>query len=170
MDEERVVAQVTRTGVVTGAFLLKGLYLASKTAVTIFSEYRANRVFHGETEWNKFLATSGRKEIQEFLTNEVNLAAFKAELERYGVGFAFKHNGDGTTTLVFDFKNKSIVETALGRVLSNIQKDPKEFVRKVMKTPKTMTPKEKTAYYSQKLKQDGVFSQAVKKATKRRAK
>lgn len=168
MDEERVVAQVTRTGIVTGKFLLKSLYLASKTASTLLSEYRANRVFHGEAEWNAFLATSGKKEIQEFLNNEVNLTAFKKELERYGVGFAFKENGDGTTTLAYHFKNKAIVESALKRVLSDIQKKPQEFVRKVMKTPRNMSPKEKTAYYSRVMKKEGTFQQAVKKATVRR--
>lgn len=168
MDEERVVAQVTRTGIVTGEFLLKSLYLASKTASRILSEYRANRVFHGETEWNAFLTTSGKKEIQEFLTNEVNLTALKKELERYGIGFAFKENGDGTTTLLYDFKNQEIVKSALTRILSDIQKNPQEFVRKVMKTPRNMTPKEKTAYYSRVLKKEGTFHQAVKKATVRR--
>lgn len=168
MDEERVVAQVTRAGLVTGEFLLKGLYLASRTAFNLLEKHQANRVFSGEAKWNTFLATSSRKDIQEFLTNEVNLSAFKKELERYGIGFAFKENGDGTTTLVYDFKNQEIVKSALTRVLSSIQKNPKEFTRKVMKTPKNMTPKEKTTYYSQFVKRDSKLSQVLKKSPVRR--
>lgn len=168
MDEERVVAQVTRAGLVTGEFLLKGLYLASRTTFHLLEKHRSNRVFYGEAEWNAFLATRGQKDIQEFLTNEVNLTAFKKELERYGVGFAFKENRDGTTTLVYDFKNKEIVATALTKVLSAIQKNPKEFIKKVMKTPKNMTPKEKAAYFASEMKKDGNLSQALQKASVRR--
>lgn len=168
MDEERVVAQVTRAGLVTGEFLLKGLYLASRTAFNLLEKHRANRVFHGETEWNAFLATRGQKDIQEFLTNEVNLTAFKKELERYGVGFAFKENDNGTTTLVYDFKNKAIVEQALKTILTDIRKNPREFAKKVMKTPRNMTPKEKTAYYSRFVKKDSKLSQALKKSPVRR--
>ncbi|HFI0149780.1 TPA: DUF3801 domain-containing protein [Streptococcus suis] len=162
MDEERVVGHVARLGFVTGRVWLKSLFLAvEKLTEHAYASGRAFPALAGQTNWESFLASPGSKELQEFLTNEVNLSALKTELAKYGIGFAFKNHSDGTTSLAYDFKNRAIVEKALSNFLADIRKNPQEFTKKTLKTPKNMNPKEKIAYYSKQMKQQQSLSKKV---------
>ncbi|MGT2910679.1 DUF3801 domain-containing protein [Streptococcus cameli] len=168
MNEEIVVQQLFRGSLLAGEVVMKSFYMATVKAHEIHSMRASNHIPFKETSWKKMLATAGQKDVQEFMTNYVNLAAFKDELKKYGVGFAFKEQEDGKTLLMYHFKNKAIVERALSDVLLNIQDKPRDFTKKVLKTPKNMTVKEKLAYYqkeAQRLSTSKTVSKAKGKTT-----
>ncbi|HEL1585353.1 TPA: hypothetical protein TXJ06_002136 [Streptococcus suis] len=162
MDEERVVSQIARISFVSGEVCLKSLFLTiGKLAEQSHYSGRVSPVLAGQTNWDSFLASPGSKELKEFLTNEVNLSALKSELAKYGIGFAFRSHSDGTTSLAYDFRNRAIVEKALSNFLVGIQKNPQEFMKRTLKTPKNMNPKEKIAYYSKQMKQQQSLAKKV---------
>lgn len=146
MNDERIVSFIGRASTTTMEFLLKFLYLSMVKSADIVTHHQATRSFTGEVGWEKFLRTHGQKDIQEFLPNEVNLSAFKEELKRYKIGFAFTQNSDGTMALAYDFKNKKVVEKALEKVIAKIQDNPEAF----KKTLHQMTPAEKIKHHATK--------------------
>ncbi|WP_161980959.1 DUF3801 domain-containing protein [Streptococcus sp. S784/96/1] len=134
MEQERVVAQVGRSFVVTGEFFLKALYIASTKAADIYRSHHSHISYDKETSWNKFMATVSSKDVKDFLSHQVNLKALKSELERYGIGFAFHHHSDGSVSIAYDFKNKAVVETAFERVIAKITDQP-QAVKEALKKP-----------------------------------
>lgn len=160
MDEERVVGQIGRMSYVTGEIALKTLFIFAEK---LFEQRRLRGTSMpilptGQLKWDVFMSSPGAKELKEFLTNEVNLSALRTELAKYGIGFAFRRHSDGTTSLAYDFRNRAIVEKALSNFLASIRKNPQEFTKRTLKTPKNMTPKEKIAYYSKQMKQQQSIS------------
>ncbi|MFM0788405.1 hypothetical protein P7J41_05530 [Streptococcus suis] len=153
MEQERIVCQIGRASMVIGEFLLKLLYLATCKAYEVHTDKASLKQFTGHTDWNKLMATRGRKEVQDLLNNEVNLKAFKGEMSRAGVGFATQKNPDGTVRILYEFKNKQVVETAMKKVVESIARDPKTMAERLKKTPRNMTPDEKINYYGEKMKQ-----------------
>lgn len=151
MEQERIVCQVGRASMVTGTFLLKLLYLATCRAYEIHTDKASLLQFTGHTDWNKLMATRGRKEVQELFDNEVNLKAFKEEMKHAGVGFATRKNPDGTVQLLYEFKNKQVVESALSKVVNRIMQQPEATAQRLKKTVKQMTPDEKIKYYGEKM-------------------
>ena len=75
MNDERIVSQVIHAGKVSGDFLLKTLWLLIEKSSSYVAYRNSNKVYVGDTSWNKFLATSGDKDIKTFLTSELNLIA-----------------------------------------------------------------------------------------------
>lgn len=164
MDEERVVGHLGRISLVTGEVALKTLFVMAAKLLDQPSRFGGAglpQVPTGQVSWDAFMASPGAKELKEFLTNEVNLSALKSELAKYGIGFAFRSHSDGTTSLAYDFRNRAIVEKALSNFLAAIRKNPQEFTKQTLKTPKNMTPKEKIAYYSKQMKQQQSLSKKV---------
>lgn len=149
MDDERVVSSIGRFSLVTGEVLMKALYLSVTAGMKIYQTNQASQHFTGETDWQAFLKTSSKKDIKEFLKSEVNLDAFKQELSKYGIGFAFQEQADGMVQFVYEFKNKAIVEQALSNVIRSLTQN-KETAKRLIKTPKNMKPSEKIAYYKKK--------------------
>ncbi|HEM3467941.1 TPA: DUF3801 domain-containing protein [Streptococcus suis] len=143
MDEERqVVTHLARTGAVTGDYLLRLLELGTSSLLSSYRQYQPS----GQVTWDRLLQTPGAKDIQVFLQNQVNLQAFKNELEKLGIGFAFQQGNDGKTQLLYHFKNKALVENALEKVIKQIVDSPQKF-KDMEKTVRTMTPAEKLNYY-----------------------
>lgn len=156
MDDERVIRQMGRFGTVTGEVMLKMLFHATNAGLQLYLVKQNNRTFRGEADWFKFIQTSDSKDVKEFLKSEINLDAFKKELKRYGIGFAFKDQGDGKMLFVYHFKDKALVEQALSNVIKQLTHTPKDLSMKLVKTPKNMSVTEKIQYYKkegQKLSQ-----------------
>lgn len=149
MDDERVISSIGRFSLVTGEVLMKALYFSITSAVQIYQTHARNQTFSSQADWDAFLKTTGRKNIQTFLKSEVNLEAFKKELEKLRIGFAFKENADGTINFIYEFKNKAIVEQALSNVIKLLTQN-KEATKRLVKNPRNMKPSEKIAYYKQK--------------------
>lgn len=143
MEQERVVAQVGRSAMATGEFILKALYLASQKAAEVHREKQHHINYRGEATWEQFMASSHSKDVRDFLHNEVNLEALKAELERYQIGFAFHRHNDGSVSMAYDFKNKAIVEEAFSRVITKIIENPKATRDQLAKDPRHTTLGEK---------------------------
>lgn len=156
MDDERVIRQMGLFGTITGEVLLKMLLHATNAGLQLYQARQTNRTFKGEAGWFKFLQTSDSKDVKEFLKSEINLNAFKNELKKYGIGFAFKDQGDGKMLFVYHFKDKALVEQALSNVIKQLTHNPKDLNMKLVKTPRNMAPAEKIQYYKkegQKLSQ-----------------
>lgn len=106
------------------------------------------RIFHGETEWSKFMESIDPITIRDLKTNEVNLEKFKEELAKYDIGFSFYKHSDGKTiSMAFSIKHKDIVEKSLAETLEKMVKDDK-FREEVKKDPKKKRDlDEKLRYY-----------------------
>lgn len=76
-----------------------------------------------------------------YLNEKVDLNKLKMYLKEQGLPFAFKEVKGGTN-LYFRVKDKELAKKALERVISGLNKEPK----KILRTPGTMTFKEKLEY------------------------
>lgn len=163
MEQDRVVAQVGRSFYVTGELILKALYLASQKAAEVHERKHSHIHFQGQTAWQKFMATIHTKDVKDFLHNEVNLDALKAELERYQIGFAFHRHNDGSVSMAYDFKNKAIVEEAFSRVIQKITDQPQEVKEQLAKKATEKTLGEKIKHT------ETVMQELIKQTQKERA-
>ncbi|MDN5469875.1 MAG: hypothetical protein L0I49_03050 [Lactococcus raffinolactis] len=165
MNDERIVSQVTHVGKVSGDFLLKALWLLIEKSSSYVAYKNTNKVYVGNTNWNKFLASSGDKDIKTFLTSEVNLDLLKAELERYKLPFSYYEPKAGEVALCFDVRNTKIVETAMQGLLKDLTTDPKALNKRVLQTPKKMKPNEKIRYYKNQKTPDAISKTHFKKTS-----
>ena len=163
MNDERIVSQVIHAGKVSGDFLLKTLWLLIEKSSSYVAYRNSNKVYVGDTSWNKFLATSGDKDIKTFLTSEVNLDLLKTELNRYKLPFSYYEPKAGEVALCFDVRNTKIVETAMQGLLKDLTTDPKALNKRVLQTPKKMKPNEKIRYYKNKKAPEAISKTHFKK-------
>lgn len=152
MDQERMLYKVHDVGKLTGEFLLKTLAFMVESGRDKYVSWSADKHYIGETEWDKFMATSSEKDVKTFLSNEVNLGKVKSYLEEYRIGFTTRDEPNGKVSLAFEVKNHAFVETAfeqLTRDLTNPEKI-KEVNQRLLKTPKNISFEDKLAYYQAK--------------------
>lgn len=147
MDQERSMTQITTNAKVTGETLLKLMWLAITNAAEKHQERKANKVYVGETPWQKFMATNGSKGFKEFATNNVNLDKFKAEMEKMGVGFSFHYHDNNQVTMAFNIKEASVVEKAFENIIHEATKNPEVAKDKYKLDPKNMRPEDKIKAY-----------------------
>lgn len=150
MEDERVISLTVKLSKAKAMFLFKVLFAGIGKGYELYTDRNlGDRIFSGETEWNKFLSSIDPITIKELENNEVNLEKFKKELEKYGIGFSFYKHADGqTVSLAFYVKHKEIVEKSLSETLENIINN-EDFVDKVKKKPEEKTLSEKLNYYKQ---------------------
>lgn len=163
MEQDRVVAQVGRSFSITGELILKALYIACQKAYDVQTNRMGLINYQSETSWQRFMATNQSKDVKDFLHNEVNLEALKAELERYQIGFAFHKHNDGSVSMAYDFKNKAIVEEAFSRVIQKITDQPQEVKEQLGKKATEKTLGEKIRHT------EAVMQDLIKQTQKERA-
>lgn len=158
MDQERMMHQLKDIFKWSGELVLKGLYHASYSSYDwgamqslIMAKSRAAT---GHQDWEKFMASPENKELKTFYTNEVNLDQLKTYLKGYGVGFALKEKDD-KTLLVFKAKDQAVVTQAFEDLVKDLTTpgQAKALNKRLLKTPKNMSLKEKLAYQTAKVKE-----------------
>lgn len=161
MDQERVAMQIKNIFLFTGEFALKALYEGFRAGVDITHEIVSNKTFTSETKWNRLMATADPKDIRTFLSSEINADKLKTYLKQEKVGFSIRNEKNGQSTLLFEAKNKSLIENAFNRLIDDIAKDPKALNDKLLKSPKNMNFQEKLNHF--KNKSDVMVTEQLKK-------
>ena len=152
MEEEKVINLSYKFTKTTAEFLLKTLFSGIDKGYEIYNDIRlGKRIFHGETEWNKFMESLDPTTIKDLQTNEVSLEKFKEELEKYGIGFAFYKHSDGRVSVAYSIKHESIVSKALSETIEKMVKDD-GFSERVKKKEKNMNFEEKLNHFKNKEK------------------
>ena len=161
MDQDRIVYQLANGAKLTGETFLKALWAMAQHAHDKYQYKQNNQTFVGETNYNKFMATNTEKDSVDFKNSELHLDKLKGYLNDYGIGFTFCRNkGAETQTLLFEVKNKALVERSVEKAIADITKNPKAATDKLAKTAGDRTVSEKIAY----------FKNAIKSKTKSSAK
>ncbi|WP_219122767.1 hypothetical protein KZA77_001865 [Streptococcus constellatus] len=161
MDQERATHTMTLKGKMTAEVILKALYVLSKELYDRHEYKQKHQTFTGETNFNRFMATSSYKDSFEFKNSESHLEKLKHYLNEKGVGFTYQIQKD-ETQLIFEAKNKALVRAALDQIIEEITKKPEEFVKRVLKKPHEMKPQEKIAYYKKHIQYKGMMPAVTK--------
>lgn len=153
MEQEQVAMKVVNVYRLTGELLLKAMYYAIEESYQKVKEFSENQTFTDKTNWNKFMATAETKHFETFLTSEINSERLEEYLKGYNVGFSIMDNKDGTSTVAIDAKNVQALEASFKGVINDLTKPEKaeKLTKNLIKTPKTMTLKEKLTYYKKKV-------------------
>lgn len=171
MDQERVGMKIADLYKLTGELFLKALYYAIENGYQSVKTSAENSIFSGKTNWNQFLATKETKHFETFLHSEVNGERLKEYLKEYGVGFAIKDNGNGTSTIAIDAKNLQALEASFKGVINDLT-DPNKAEKlkaDLVKNPKNMAVTEKLAYYKKQVKAEIKAKSQVKAKTPKKA-
>lgn len=155
MDDDKVVLESTISiKKTTLEYLFKMIFILTEKATDLYVYLRTpDKIFTGNTEWNKFMTSLDDITIKDLKNNQVNLDKFKEELEKYGIGFSFYKHSDGeNVSIAFLVKHKDIVEKAMTNTLEEIIKK-EDFVENVSKKPGEMDLDEKLNYYKEKQKE-----------------
>lgn len=150
MEDERIISITAQNSKLTAEFLIKAIFTGRMFFYRRYQDKKlGDRIFHGETEWSKFMKSIDPITMRDLTTNEVNLDKFKEELEKYNIGFSFYKHADGkTTSVAFSIKHKDIVEKSLSETLEKVVKS-ENFTENVKKAPKKKDLQEKLNYYKQ---------------------
>ncbi|HEM6115793.1 TPA: hypothetical protein U2C09_000340 [Streptococcus suis] len=149
MDQEKTSHSLALKGKITLEMTIQALYALSKELYERREHKLANRTFEGETRFNTFMATNSDKDVEQLLKSEVHLAKLKHYLEDHKVGFSYYDKGD-KTYLVFEAKNRLLVEKSINQMLTDITKSPeklKNISKMILRKPHEMSPEAKIAYY-----------------------
>lgn len=152
MEQERVLYKIQDISKFTGELFLKTLAFMVESGRDKYAGWPVDKHYTGETEWDKFMATSSEKDVKTFLSHEVNLNQVKRYLEDYKIGFTVRDEPNGKVSLAFEVKNHAFVEKAfeqLTRDLTHPEK-VKKVNQRLLKTPKKMSFEERLAYYQAK--------------------
>ncbi len=92
---------------------------------------------------------------------EAHLEKLKNYLESYGIGFTTKKTkGQEGQDLIFEVKNKAIVERSMEKALQDMTRNPQKVADKIAKKPGDRSISEKIAYFKQTVKYKGISSPA----------
>lgn len=166
MEEERVVITFGRTGKVMLDFVVKSLAFIATSTTHGVQWWRHSRQFSGETHWNKLMNSGDKLGIQELVNTEVNLDKLKAELEKYGIGFAFYQQPNSEVThMAYAVRHENIVKQAFQEVLKDITQNPKDFANTIKKEPHEQKLDEKLKYYKAQERSEVKQASMQKQAT-----
>lgn len=171
MDQERIGMKVADIYKLTGEMLLKSMYYALEESYHKFNHYLENKTYTDKTNWNRFMATKDTKHFETFLNSELNSERLEEYLKGYEVGFSIKDNGNGTSTIAIDAKNVQALEASFKGVINDLTEPEKaeKLTKNLIKTPKTMTLKEKLTYYKKKVTAEIKAKDKVKTPTPKKA-
>lgn len=172
MDQEKTTHSIALKGKISLEMAIKALYALAKELHDRREHKLANRTFEGETRFNDFMATKSQKDVEELLKSEVHLAKLKHYLEEHQVGFSYYDKGE-KTFLIFETKNRLLVEQAIKKMLADISKNPehlKQFSKMVLRKPHEMRPEEKLAYYKSHTVYKGISPVVTKEIGKGKTK
>ncbi|EJC3722560.1 DUF3801 domain-containing protein [Enterococcus faecium] len=138
MEQEEIIHKYYVLGTTT---LDKTLQVLSHLSMDGLNKIKDSYIpLKGETGLYKMMSRSDPL-TSAYLNEKVDLNKLKTHLQEQGLPFAFKEVKGGTN-LYFRVKDKELAKKALERVISGLNKEPK----KILRTPGTMTFKEKLEY------------------------
>lgn len=157
MEQDRVVFQLSNASKVTGETILKALWSIIQYAHEKHEYNKNNQNFIGETNYNQFMATNTNKDMLILENKDIHIGKLKEYLNEKGIGFTTKAGAEkGTTTLLFDVKNKILVEGTVDKVIKELTSNPQKAVEKLGKKFPTRTVAEKIAYFKEHVKYGGI--------------
>ncbi|GAA0054607.1 UNVERIFIED_CONTAM: hypothetical protein KB579_03275 [Streptococcus canis] len=119
MEQERGIYQIKKVGQVTGDFLIKMALLFFERSSDALQAYY-DKPKAGEVRWNRLMASSEEKNIKDFRTSDISMAALKTYLAQYGVMFAKRDLGNGMMSIAFEAKNREIIAQAFSHFLDQV--------------------------------------------------
>ncbi|CYV70911.1 DUF3801 domain-containing protein [Streptococcus equi subsp. zooepidemicus] len=159
MEQDRMLYQITNVSKITGELVLKALWAMTQHMYEKHQYNQNNQSFTGETNYNKFMATNTDKEFKNLNVTEAHLDKLKNYLESYGIGFTTrKTKGQEGQDLIFEVKNKAIVERSMEKALQDMTRNPKKVADQIAKKPGDRSISEKIAYFKNHFKYKGISS------------
>lgn len=159
MEQDRMLYQITNVSKITGELVLKAFWAMTQHMYEKHQYNQKNKSFSGETNYNRFMATNTDKEIKNLNVTEAHLEKLKNYLESFGIGFTTKKTkGQEGQDLIFEVKNKAIVERSLEKVLQDMTRNPKKVADQIAKKPGDRSISEKIAYFKNNFKYKGIPS------------
>lgn len=163
LNQEQVLHKITDVAKLNGEFFLRSLYYLLIEGSESMRSTLAKRPISGEVNYNRFMNSESTKLVENFKASELHVASLKDYLKQYGVAFAVKEQADGYKTLIFEAKNKAVVEEAFSQTIAKLTKETEgqELLDDLKLTPRKLPLEERIKYFEAEMAQEIAMSQRL---------